>query len=256
MQPTTTTERIDAHWSQFLGVPPSALRDAGVRVTAHERLGDYRGVWFFVRGRSAVVSAPAGWVARLSRHCASAAAEELLSRSYVTRALEPSAGTIVGPSFQGWLPHDRFQPLSADDVRPLSDSGADSIRAVQSSCSQEEWEHGGIESAGAEIWAAFEGARVVALGQLRVHFDGAVDPCVITHPQHRGRGHASRVVSALAKQALSARQLVLYQTLLSNAPAIAIALRLGFEPYATLLAVRLAPDSDEPPPPSTFRRSE
>ena len=52
-----------------------------------------------------------------------------------------------------------------------------------------------------------------------------------------------RLVSAMAEEALSAELLVLYQTLVSNVPAVSLGLRLGFERYATLLAVRLAPDS-------------
>jgi predicted GNAT family acetyltransferase len=85
---------------------------------------------------------------------------------------------------------------------------------------------------------------VVALAQLRAHPDGAVDPCVITHREHRGRGHALRLVSALAREALSAERLVLYQTLVSNAPAMSLAHRLGFDRYATLIAVRLASSRD------------
>ena len=46
-----------------------------------------------------------------------------------------------------------------------------------------------------------------------------------------GAGHASL------------EQLMLYQELVSNRPAVSIALRLGFEQYATLLAVRFAPDA-------------
>jgi hypothetical protein len=33
---------------------------------------------------------------------------------------------------------------------------------------------------------------------------------------------------------------VLYQTLVANAPSVALAARLGYEPYATHLAVQLA----------------
>jgi len=49
-------------------------------------------------------------------------------------------------------------------------------------------------------------------------------------------------MGTLVETALSAGTLALYQTLLSNAPAVVLAHRLGFEQYATLLAVRLAPD--------------
>ncbi len=240
---TDAAKRIDAHWSRFLGVPASALQHPGVVVTAHAELRGYRGVWFFVRGRSAVVSAPPEWVGRLAKSGGAAVAEELLSPAAASRALGHAAREFVGPSLQGWLSADRFRPVTASGVRRLAEPEAQLVRAFRASCSREEWEHGGIKPERADIWASFQGAKVVALGQLRPHSGGAVDPCVITHPEHRGQGHALRLVSALADEALSAEQLVLYQTLVSNSPAISLARRLGFEKYATLLAVRLVPDA-------------
>jgi hypothetical protein len=236
-------ERIDAHWSRFLGVPATALRNPGVVVTPHAELRGYHGVWFFVRGHSAVVSVPSEWVARVEENLGSAVAEELLSRASAIRALGDAAGEIVGPSFQGCLSAGNFRPVPLDGVRLLPESRAEVIRTFQSSCPREDWEHSGIDPAAPDVWASFQGVRVVALGQLRPHSGGAVDPCVITHPEHRGQGHALRVVGAMAEGALSAGRLVLYQTLLSNAPAVSLALRLGFERYATLLAVRLVPDA-------------
>jgi GNAT superfamily N-acetyltransferase len=167
---------------------------------------------------------------------------ELVSHASATRALRDAVGEIIGPSFQGWLSPARFRPVASDRAHRVAQSRAAIISDLQSACSPTEWEHGGID-AGAEVWASFQGPQAVALGQLRPHSGGAVDPCVITHPAYRGQGHALRLVGAMAEEALSAGQLVLYQTLLSNGPATSIALRLGFEQYATLLVVRLLPDA-------------
>lgn len=226
------------------GVPASALREPGIVVAPHAELTGYRGVWFFVRGHSAVVSAPLEWVSRLARACGSTAAAELVS--HASAALRGAAGEIVGPSFQGWLPHARFRPVASDGVHRVTENRAAIVSGFQSACSPTEWEHGGIDVGGEEIWASFDGSRAVSLGQLRPHSGGALDPCVVTHPAHRGRGHALRVVGAMAQEALPTGRLVLYQTLLSNGPAVSIADRLGFEQYATLLAVRLAPDAHHP----------
>jgi hypothetical protein len=46
----------------------------------------------------------------------------------------------------------------------------------------------------------------------------------------------------MVEKALAADPLILYQTLLSNGPSVSLARHLGFDHYATLLAVRLAPD--------------
>ena len=58
--------RYDAFWAAFFGIEPDRLRTPGVTVVTHSGLGDYRGVWFFVRLSSCIVSAPAHWVAHLS----------------------------------------------------------------------------------------------------------------------------------------------------------------------------------------------
>lgn len=190
-----------------------------------------------------MVSAPPELVVQLERNLGNAVAQELLSPDLAVRVVGHAAGEVVGPSFQGWLPADRFRPVTADGVRRLPQSEAESVRLFQSSCPPEDWDHGGIDPTAADVWASFEENKIVALGQLRPHSDGAVDPCVITHPDHRGQGHALRLVSAMAQAALSQERLVLYQTLVSNIAALSIARRLGFAQYATLVAVRLARDA-------------
>jgi hypothetical protein len=58
---------------------------------------------------------------------------------------------------------------------------------------------------------------------------------------HRGQNARGLcVVAAACAAALGRGELVLYQTLLTNRGALGIARRLGFEPYATLVALRLA----------------
>jgi ribosomal protein S18 acetylase RimI-like enzyme len=212
-------------------------------ITAHAGLRGYRGVWFFVRGRSAVVSAPAEWVARLEQNLDSTDPGELLAPATARRILGHAAGEIVGPSFQGWLAEDRLRPVASEGVRRVAEPEAALLAPFHAACSPEEWEHAGIDAEAAEVWVLFQGTEAAALGQLRLHPGGAVDPCVITHPAHRRRGHALRLVGAMAHEALVAGQLVLYQTLVSNRAAVSLALLLGFEQYATLLAVRIAPDT-------------
>jgi hypothetical protein len=49
-------------------------------------------------------------------------------------------------------------------------------------------------------------------------------------------------VSAATARGLAAGFLVLYQTLLANIPSVALATGLGYQLYATHLAVRLTPE--------------
>lgn len=82
-----------------------------------------------------------------------------------------------------------------------------------------------------------EGA-LAALGDWRVRAPGVGDPCLLTHPAHRGRGLAAIVLGGLCERALARDDLVLYQTLASNTPAVRAALRTGFHPEATHLSLR------------------
>lgn len=246
--PMSTCARIDAYWARFLGVPASVLERPGVVVVPHAALRDYHGVWFFVHGTTVVISAPPPWIARLERAYPSVSPAELLSPETARAGLGGAAGQVVGPSFQGWLSKERFCPVATAGVQRVTADVAGLVTSLRRSCPAREWAHGALDAEAGEVWASFEGDEVAALGQLRGHEDGAVDPCVITHPQHRQRGHARRLVSAMAQHGLEGGQLVLFQTLLSNLPAVSVALRLGFERYAAVLAVRLSPAAGAPVP--------
>lgn len=232
--------RIDAHWSRFLGVPTSALQAPGIVVTPHASLHGFHGVWFFVRGRSAVVSAPPERVVQLERSLIRAVAQDLLSATAPRRIVGRDVEEVVGPSYQGWLSAGKFHPTTSTGIRRLSGANTEAIQRFRTSCPGEDWDHGGIDLAVTPVWAVLQRSEIVSLGQLRPHVGGSVDPCLVTHPDHRGRGYGLRLVSAMAENALAQKRLVLYQTLLANTPALSLARRLGFEQYATLVAVRLA----------------
>jgi predicted GNAT family acetyltransferase len=87
--------------------------------------------------------------------------------------------------------------------------------------------------------ATFEGPRIVAMAGYRPWSATAGDPCVLTHPERRRSGCGTAVVSQVVASALERQKTVLYQTLEANEPAVRLARRLGYQPYATHVAVRL-----------------
>ncbi len=236
---TPARGRVEGYWSSFLGVPPSAFREPGVRVVAHARLAGWRGVWFFVRGESAVVSAPPERVAPLREALARDGAGALLERPRVAARLGVGDGALVGPSYQGWLDPARFRAEATPCARRLGAADRAALAALRSACGEEDWAHFGLDEAAPALFGVFVGPGLAAVAGLRERGRGACDPCVLAHPARRGRGLAGRALSAAVAHALALDALVLYQTLLSNAAALALARRLGFEPYATLLAARL-----------------
>lgn len=233
------TDPIDAYWAGFLGVEPSALRTQGTTVVEHHRLGRYRGVWFFTRGSAVVVSAPSVQVDRLTNELRGVPRDTLLTAPYVSELFRAFEHRVVGPSYQGWLPPGALRQQPHGDVRRVQ-RVEQFAEAIRNGCSDEEWRHSGIDASAGEAWVGFGEKRPVALGQLR-QSPGACDPCVVTHRDYRGQGFGTRVVSTMLQQRGSkAGDVVLYQTLMANVGAISIAEKLGFEKYATLVAVRLA----------------
>lgn len=64
---------------------------------------------------------------------------------------------------------------------------------------------------------------------------------IVTHAAHRGRGHARAALAVVTRLVIERGLVAQYRTLESNAPSLALALarRLGFERWATSLAIRL-----------------
>ena len=237
---------MDGYWSRFLGVPAAALRAPGVTVAPHAALAGWRGAWIFVRGESAVVSAPSDRLAALRAALASRAPSALASRA-PAGLLDPElaaslAGVAreacVGPSFQGWIAPERFTGVAARPVRRLAASDRDALRGLRAACPPLDWEHAAVEGS-AELFGCFEGSELIAVASLKDRGAGACDPGIVTHPGARGRGYGGAAVAHAVAHALAGGRVVLYQTLLANRPALRIAERLGFETYATLLAIRL-----------------
>jgi hypothetical protein len=224
-----------------LGVLPVKLYEPGVEVVAHAGLRDYAGAWFFVRGASAIVSTPPAWIDRVRSALVGVEAEQLLVHEVARRPFGASVDLVVGPAFQGWLPPARFRPTAtAAEVRLVTAADREAVAALRAECATAEWEHSGIDLGAPDLWGVFNGGELTSLAQARRRAPRAVDPCAITRPSARRSGCAAHAVSAAIGDALASGTVVLFQTLLDNRPALALARRLGFEPYATSLAVRLA----------------
>jgi GNAT superfamily N-acetyltransferase len=228
-----TTGRHDQFWAGFFGVSSDDLRSPGVSVAPHAGLAGYCGAWFFQRADRLIVSAPSGWAAQLQVRSAELPAESELERLFGA-AFESS----IGPAFQGWIDRSAFRPRASNAVRLVSDHDTAAVDAFRLSCA-DDWSTGGQENAKLYRAARFEDGVVTAMAGYRPWSDTAGDPCVVVHPEYRGRGHGTEVVSAVVWAALAEDKVVLYQTLEANVGAVKLALTLGYQQYARHRAVRL-----------------
>lgn len=229
----------DRFWAEFLGVSPSDWDKPGVSIRPHAGLAGYCGLWCFRRRDRTVVSAPPGWVAHLRTRLAGCDQDCLLDESFLKQVLGGDLIRLVGPAFQGCLGPSRFRPVDSPSVRTVGAEDSAAVERFRGACSPGDWESGGLDRARHGLVAYFQGDKIVAVAGYRAWTEAAGDPCVVTHPDHRGRGCGTAVVSAVVGRALREGKLLLYQTLEANRSAVRIALRLGYEQCARHVAVRL-----------------
>ena len=80
-----------------------------------------------------------------------------------------------------------------------------------------------------------EGGELVAMAGERLRLNGFTEvSAVCTHPDHRGRGYAKALVSAVAETIVERGETPFLQVLPANQPAIATYERLGFATRRTL----------------------
>lgn len=231
--------RHHVFWAEFFGIDPGEFETAGVSVVPHVGLIGYGGTWFFMRGARLVVSTPEAWLPHL-RHELVDADPVLPSPAAVSRLFGAELQRSVGPAFHGALTAAAFRPSHTVGVRPIGESDAEALLQFRAECALEQWNDAALDDATLFRAAHFQDDRITALAGFRPWSQTAGDPCVLTHPDYRGRGLAKRVVSAVVAEALAAERVLLYQTLESNPAAVRLALGLGYSRYANHLAVRLS----------------
>lgn len=234
-----TPARIDRYWAAFFGLDAREFLKPGARVVPHAGLGDYHGAWIFQRGPTVLISVPPALVATTERRAATLQIEAAPSEDAARALFGEAVERVIGPAFQGTLSPEAFRPSPSPHVRRLTPEDRPAIEQFHAACDPVEWDHSNLTPDRPEAFGYFEGALLVAASHNVLRAPDATDHGVLTHPAFRGRGCGKAVVSASIQYALEQNRLILYQTLIANAPAVGIALALGLREYARHVAVRL-----------------
>jgi predicted GNAT family acetyltransferase len=149
---------------------------------------------------------------------------------------------IIGPAFIGYTDRTTFRPVSVEGVRFLGGRDIEALKTLQAACSALEWEHGGSQVGDQPIIGAFDGERLLSVAGYEIWGGTIAQIAVVTHPKYRGQGYGKAVVSKLTEEALNRGLVPQYRTLQANSSSMTIARELGFERYATTVAVRLKPN--------------
>jgi GNAT superfamily N-acetyltransferase len=224
------------YWAGHLNCSPEELFSRPLHIVTHgEELQGYRGALALFRDGAATVSIPPdraeelrGLLVGLESGCAP---------EQFAAALTPVATLVLGPAYVGYTTDIRGDDALA---RSLSEEDAASVESLRLACGEEEWDHGG-SSLDVPCSGVFCDGQLAALAGYETWGGTIAHLCIVTHPGFRGRGFGKSAVAHLARRALADGLLAQYRTLDANAPSIRIAEALGFQRYATSMAVRLAP---------------
>ena len=225
---------VDAEWEARLGVERSVLRSGGVHVVVAD-LGPNDAMSFLLDGTCIVV------VAADDIDAARAALDGLDARTAFTgealRALVGFDAHVNGPSWHTYA-DDRSFLGTTDNAAQAVDGDDTSLLAFLERNDLADWAESGFpldpSSADDEttrFWILREDDRVFAAGNMTDWRGHPADVGVLTEPSQRRRGLAGRLVGAMVADALPQVGVVRYRALASNVASIAVAQRLGFEPY-------------------------
>jgi GNAT superfamily N-acetyltransferase len=235
-------DTVEHYWSSFLGCPREALSRPQTLVVPHAGLSDYHGLFVFLRHTLLVVSVPPHLLDTWCPQAVGWLPADVLQEDRLRCLVGDAAERIVGPAFVGYTERDTFQPAHTGEVRVLGPHDGTAFTALQAACSPLEWEHGGSQLGDQPVVGAYDGAHLVAVAGYTLWGGSIAHIAVVAHPQYRGQGYGKAVVSGLTAAVLSRGLVPQYRTLEANTPSMALARVLGFERYATTVAVRLRPD--------------
>jgi RimJ/RimL family protein N-acetyltransferase len=227
-------------WSGFLGVAPEVFFDPGrVLVVRHAELGGYYGAWIFEHAGVRVISLLPEVIAQVEPRAEATARLQLGDPELVRALFAGSIERVIGPAYHGYLDPTNFRPFALGEVRPVTREDQADVDRLRDACGETAWSYAGIApERPTPRYGVWLQGRLAAIAQNEAPIPGAVSPGVVTHPYFRGRGCGKAAVSAAVADALERDELVLYQTLMSNDPALGVAAALGFEPFGCHIAVR------------------
>src|SRR5262245_38512042 len=199
----------------------------------------FHGIYCFLRNETLIVAVSpdllAAFYPRAERWCQA----DVLDIERFRRLIDYPVDQIIGPAFIGYTDQTMFCPFSAEGTRLLGSKDLSSLESLRAACNTLEWKHGGIQLGGQPVIGAFHGERLVSVSGYEIWGDSIAHIGVVSHPHYRGKGYGKAAVSRLTEEALNRGLVPQYRTLDANKSFMAIATRLGFERYATTLAIRL-----------------
>jgi GNAT superfamily N-acetyltransferase len=225
-----TRSAVDAWWRDVFDIDQELWSSVSV-VHPHRRLGDYEGWYVAWRGAGVHVSAPSTAEVDEVSSLAAQPAIALQAVEFWHAFAQQRGMVVIGPGVHRYLDVDP-QPIDRVDL-----VSPESLRALRDRVAAEDWDESGFEDALDEpdtvAFATDDGGAVLT------ELDGAPRNIgLLVTTDARGAGLGTALGRAAASYAVRRHGYARWRCRDTNVPSARAAERLGFEPYATQLAVR------------------
>lgn len=230
--------RASQYWQVYLGLT-EGLPESGLLFIPHAKsLADYWGMYAFKRGDALIFSVPESVLNEFKTRLEPLSLTESWSASKLQTLFTDYSERVIGPAYQGWLEPERFRFEAVNNVRLLRVQDQFALLDLKHACPQLDWEHSDIKLEDKNLFGYFLEDRLLTVAKAIYWQEDVINLGVVCHPDYRGKRFAEACLGAVIKGALELNQLVLYQTLLSNTPALKLAEKLGFQSYSESIAIR------------------
>jgi RimJ/RimL family protein N-acetyltransferase len=234
-----TMRKIEAHWRAELGCALDVL-PRGVTVIVHgAALAAYSGVYAVMREDRCVVSAPAWVVDRARDALAGRAAADVFDARAIAVPFGDAVDRVIGPAWIGYADAADVRLADAREARLLTPGDHAALRVLAAAAGETAWQHSGIDFDRAPIVGLFVHGVLATACSYQRRGEHVLHAGVVTHPEYRARGYARAVASVATAHGLAAGGIMQWQTLVANAPSLAVGRSLGYREYCRTLAVRL-----------------
>lgn len=236
-------DAVDDAWAASLGAEVAMLSAPGVHlVPGGPELATYRGIYAARFGPAVLVYAPPELVERARVAVAEVDPDAVFSPAGLRRLAGRDDAAVLGPARHCFIDAAHFRPVAGLAASPLAPQDP-ALAELRRACGEDDWDESGFAGLGDDpLYGIKEDRRLVVAGKLSPYRARPADVGVLTHPEHRGRGLARRLVSEMVARVLPDVGIVRYRALVANVASLSVAAGLGFMPRGENLALRLDPD--------------
>jgi GNAT superfamily N-acetyltransferase len=229
-------QTVTSFWALQLGVNPETFETDGVTLVTRPASDGSEYVHFLRRKGCLVVASSPALAPVVGELAAGHEADSIFDIAQIACGLDRHIARLVGPTYLGYVDALDDGDPAEPTARVLRVSDAGQLGRLRSAVTVQEWEHGGLDERQPMAGVVVDAELVSAAG-YEIWGDGIAHVGVVTAPQARGRGYGVQCVTAITRHAVARGLVAQYQTLYSNAAAMAIGRTVGYIDYASRIYV-------------------